>query len=121
MLGFDIAVICGAVLSIFETAKFAVTLFPAMSVASAYTVPFVVTFTVVAFAVLALPNPAFLFCVKFLPYVIVTVTSPFVHPSGFLVNVILLSATVFAPTINAFDTFPVSALFPAASVTFVHK
>ena len=102
------------------TTKFAVTLFPAISVASAYTVPFVSTFTVVAFAVLALPNPAFLPCVKFLPYVTVTVTSPFVQSVGSFVNVILLSARLFAPTMNALDTF-VSALFPALSITFNHK
>ena len=102
-------------MSIFETCKLAVALFPAESVPSAYTVPFAVTVTVVAFAVFALPTPAFLFAVIFFPYVTVAVTFPFVHPVGFLLIVILLSATVFAPTVNAFDTFPVSALFPAPS------
>ena len=56
---FGLIVTVGFVLSIFETCKLAVALFPAESVPSAYTVPFDVTVTVVAFAVLALPTPAF--------------------------------------------------------------
>ena len=111
----------GFVLSILEICNCAVALFPAASVPSAYTVPFVSTFTVVAFAVFALPNPAFLFAVTFFPYVTVAITFPFVHDVGVAVIDILLSATVFAPTVNALDTFTVSALFPALSVTFVHK
>ena len=111
----------GFVLSILEICNCAVALFPAESVPSAYIVPFAVTVTVVAFAVLALPNPAFLFAVIFFPYVTVAITFPFVHDVGVAVIDILLSATVFAPTVNALDTFTVSALFPALSVTFVHK
>ena len=57
--GFKLTV--GNVLSIFPTARLAVTLFPAISVASAYTVPLADTVTVVALAVLAEPTPAFLF------------------------------------------------------------
>ena len=110
----------GATLSILSIFNSATTLFPAISVASACTVPFAVTVTVVAFAVNELPIPAFLFCDRFFPYVTVTVTSLFVQSVVLGTKAILLSSKVFSPIVNTFDTF-VSALFPAASKTFTHK
>ena len=110
----------GAFLSIFPIFNSATTLFPAISVASACTVPFSVAVIVVALAVNVLPIPAFLFFDKFFPYVTVTVTFLFVQSVVLGTKAILLSSKVFSPIVNTFDTF-VSALFPAASKTFTHK
>ena len=121
LLGFVILSIVGFVLSIFFISNEAVTLFPSISVASAYTVPFFSTVTLVAFAVFASPYPAFLFCVRFAPYSTVTFTFPFVHSVMSGVSFILFASNVLSPTVNTFDTFISSALFPALSFTFVHK
>ena len=85
---------------------------------------FVVTVTFVAVLALAAlvafatvePTPAFLFDVNALEYVIVAVTFPFVHAVG--LGVIVIEEVT---TLNADDTFMLDALFPALSVTFVHR
>ena len=72
-------------------------------------------------AVNVVPYPAFLLFVNVLPYVTVPITSLFVHAVVLGVIVINEFTSVFECTTNALDIFTCSALFPATSVTFVHK
>ena len=118
----SIVISCGTNLSIFPMSMLAVTLFPAASVASAYTVAFFSTTISVAFGVVNPPIPAIWLYFRFAPYVIFTVTFPFVHPVIFGVNVILFASLTSSFTTNACDFIGSGdVMFPALSWAFTYK